>query len=485
MAALKALPLALGTLAVVVITVMATFDIIFAITLSQSSVPPSLRITSIVAAGLISVSVVLTSVLLGRQVRYRNGTPLGQQDHQQVYFLAGFGGVFAILSSVATALVLGMMQNQLPELPERMLGTLTKSMVLGGFVVWAVSLLLQTIFVICMILVPRKEFQRQIRRYSTTQVLQTMANQETSRAQDESYGSTQEKSHRGSSSTDSKYQPPSSGRSRSGSDTMTSIRTSLNSLVRPMDSKTKLISPKASRSLSLTSSHHESTGVVEDGFESWDYSSAVVETVVNVSPSCPRFLETIPASPTTSRSNSPGFPLDLEPPRTKRSRSHSPGGRIQRSYSPSTSVRESRRSRNISPTEIKESHIHPLFRSGSPTPPPAATPGTVVTAAPGAGQVISDRASIRSISSRSRLRSGSLPASPSPLIHSASMDSIRRTLALEEREEIAEEDGELETGSERTITPPIPQWIMEAGQRTSLGVYQTRKKSLAQAGNDI
>ena len=482
MSALKALPLALGTLAVAGTTVMVTFDIIFAITLAQSSASPSLRITSIVAAGLGAVTVALTAVLLGRQIRYRNGTPLGNQSHQHTYFLAGFGGIFAILSAVATALMLGMMQFRLSKLPERTLGTLTKIMVLGGFVVWAVSMLSQTMFVICMVLVPRKEFQRQIRRYSTTQALQTITDQETSRSQD--LRLTQEKSYRGSSSMDSKSSPPSSDRSRSGSATMTSIRTSLNSAVRPMNSKTKLISPKANRTSSLSSSHHEPTEAIEDGFDSWDYSGAVVETVVNISPSAPRFLETIPASPTTSRSNSPGFPLDLKPPHTIRSRSHSPSGRIPRSYSPSTSIREPRRSRNISPTESKESHIHPLFRTDSPIPPPAATPGTIVTAAPGAGQVISDRASIRSMSSRSRLRSGSLPASPSALVHSASMDSIGRSMTLKDREQIAEEDGEHETGSERSITPPIPQWIMEAGQRSSLGVYQTRKKRLVRTGDD-
>lgn len=36
-----------------------------------------------------------------------------------------------------------------------------------------------------------------------------------------------------------------------------------------------------------------------------------------------------------------------------------------------------------------EKHIHPLFRSGSLNPPPTAAPGTMVTAAPDAGQTIS------------------------------------------------------------------------------------------------
>lgn len=35
-----------------------------------------------------------------------------------------------------------------------------------------------------------------------------------------------------------------------------------------------------------------------------------------------------------------------------------------------------------------QSHIHPLFRSGSPGPPPVISPGTTVTAAPQAGQIV-------------------------------------------------------------------------------------------------
>ncbi|RMJ23482.1 hypothetical protein PHISP_05656 [Aspergillus sp. HF37] len=38
-----------------------------------------------------------------------------------------------------------------------------------------------------------------------------------------------------------------------------------------------------------------------------------------------------------------------------------------------------------------ENHIHPLFRSGSASPPPTPAPGTVVTASPVAGQTISAR----------------------------------------------------------------------------------------------
>ncbi|MCJ1275622.1 hypothetical protein MMC21_003425 [Puttea exsequens] len=65
-----------------------------------------------------------------------------------------------------------------------------------------------------------------------------------------------------------------------------------------------------------------------------------------------------------------------------------------------------------------EEHIHPLFRSSSPTPPPSASANTTVTAAPEAGQLINELM-------LKRMRSGSLPSCPSPLVRSQSTDDIR------------------------------------------------------------
>ncbi|PLB51827.1 hypothetical protein P170DRAFT_471753 [Aspergillus steynii IBT 23096] len=61
-------------------------------------------------------------------------------------------------------------------------------------------------------------------------------------------------------------------------------------------------------------------------------------------------------------------------------------------------------------TVADESHIHPLFRTDSPSPAPTPTPGTVVIASPAAGQIISVKTlnrvrstnSLRSHSTRSR-----------------------------------------------------------------------------------
>jgi hypothetical protein len=456
MGASRALPLMLGTVAAASGIANVTFDIIFAVTLSRTSSPASTRVTAIIASGVGSVAVAMSILLLIRQIRYRNGAHIQDFGHgrQHTYLLAGFAGVFGILSSVASATVLGIMRASISELPKRTIHSSTKDLIVGGFIVWAVTLVSQVLFVVCMVIIQRRDFQQQIRPYrAEDQTLSEM--QEASKPQAHS-----DHTYRGDSSMESRSPPSSSGRS--------SFRSSLTHVVRPITSKTKLINNKTPhRPTSLDSSCRDVVRrSVEDGFDSWDTSAVDAQSREAVesasSPTVPRFLETIPASPTTSRSASPGFPLDLEPPK-QRQRS--------RSYSPACSQRDLPKSRTTSPAESsREAHIHPLFRTDSPTPPPAATPGTMVTAAPGAGQLISDRASIRSI----RLRSGSLPSSP--IMHHESLDSIRQAMEKEDREKLEE------NGGERTLTPPIPDWILSAGSRSSMSGYNSRKKTQAGLG---
>ncbi|EEY16469.1 conserved hypothetical protein [Verticillium alfalfae VaMs.102] len=158
---------------------------------------------------------------------------------------------------------------------------------------------------------------------------------------------------------------------------------------------------------------------------------------------------------TVHPSTSPGFPLDLVPPPPVRRRS--------RSFSPA------RRPQSNSP-ELEgsgEANIHPLFRSDSPVPPPNVTPGTVVVASPNAGQVISDRKSVR------RMRSSSLANGQSPLSHQSSFEFLPSS-SVNEQDEV-EEQSEIESPSERKMTPPIPEWILTAGSRSSLTGYQSRK----------
>lgn len=275
--------------------------------------------------------------------------------------------------------------------------------------------------------------------------------------------------------------PPGSSAGRSTAETISSFRSSLSNVVRPISSKTRLLSQRGRRPASLDlPSFHEQTRTTEEGFDSWDTSAVDPQNRQTVlessSPPLGRFLETIPASPTTSRSPSPGTPLDfLEPPSRTRRRS--------RTLSPAPSrVSQAQRTAFTQHSTQSESHIHPLFRSDSPIPPPPiVTPGTVVVAAPNGGQILSDRQSIRSIKSLRRMRSGSLPGVPSPLSRQGSVESFHRkpdTHSPEIREEdeyLTPEETTPVLETERKMTPPIPDWILSAGSRTSLTTYHSRK----------
>ncbi|KAF5020675.1 hypothetical protein F66182_7289 [Fusarium sp. NRRL 66182] len=260
--------------------------------------------------------------------------------------------------------------------------------------------------------------------------------------------------------------PPSSigGRSRSG--TANSIKFPFPNTLRSTSSKTQLSSSEKRRPLSVESINYRSS---EDAFDTWDTSSVdthnrqvVMEATTPPQQAQPHFLETIPGSPTPSRTSSPDkdiFDMPLEPPRLRmRSRSYSPVPTPREQLTPQPSM--------------SELHIHPLFRSDSPTPPPMATPGTVVVASPNAGQVISQRQSVRS------LRAASNPVLPSPLSHRGSLE-IRKQ--RDEQESIREEQ-EAETdsvaSSERPLTPPIPEWVMGAGARSSWTDYNSRKTKI-------
>ncbi|KAK8114858.1 hypothetical protein PG999_006927 [Apiospora kogelbergensis] len=239
--------------------------------------------------------------------------------------------------------------------------------------------------------------------------------------------------------------PPGSSGGKSTAETMSSFRSSFSQAVRPISSKTRLLSSIAEEG---------------NGFDSWDTSAVDPQdrqTVFETSPPPPRFLETIPASPTTSRSPSPGTPLELElePPK--------PAARRSRSYSP-MARRQPTLTTHASTSEL---HIHPLFRTDSPEPP-RATPGTSIHAAEDAGKVITE-------SKLDRMRSGSLPSARSPL--SLSRTNSRESVLGKSPTPSSEKLSPPLADSERKMTPPLPEWILNAGSRTSLTEYQVRKQN--------
>lgn len=145
-----------------------------------------------------------------------------------------------------------------------------------------------------------------------------------------------------------------------------------------------------------------STSLEHESFDNWDTSNvntSLREALAPIIPTRGRALETIPGS----RPSSPGKPLEgpfqdaqdmsdspassiMERPTTALSHRHERPATAQSNYSKRTFIPPA--SPRAGSPDISESHIHPLFRSDSPTPPPAATPGTMVIAHTNGGQVM-------------------------------------------------------------------------------------------------
>lgn len=243
-----------------------------------------------------------------------------------------------------------------------------------------------------------------------------------------------------------------------------SPRSSMSQSIRSVPSRTRLGAIKEKQRLpSLDSNAYRPSG---DDHDNWDASSAYSRQ--DSSPTFPgfpkpRLLETIPASPIVPEGMN--LATDLQPPPPIRQRS--------RSYSP---VSRKPRSTTSSPTpscSTEELHIHPLFRSDSPTPPPMATPGTIVMASPDAGKVLPHRPSNQSLR---RLRSSSAASASSPLSRRTSFEAPSLKRPCDEQDSILEvdEEGE-ETETEEELQPPIPEFVMGAGSRSSLTRYNSKR----------
>ncbi|OCL14560.1 hypothetical protein AOQ84DRAFT_22589 [Glonium stellatum] len=245
---------------------------------------------------------------------------------------------------------------------------------------------------------------------------------------------------------------PSPTFSTTSSQSLKSWRESLQQVVRPVTSRTRLIG-RHSYARESKSSHSDVQSIdlasQPDGFDTWDTSSVdsqARDTIMQSAPCRGTILETIPGS----RPPSPAHALDGPFPLPASGRNSPALSLPPKIYADS--------SRPPSPA-LSEAHIHPLFRTDSPTPPPAATPGTVVTASPLSGQVITCPAR-----PYSRMRSNSRTASPSPLINSQGFHgSSSRTPSPPSRE----------------MTPPIPDFILTSSPRSSYGGgHAPRKISL-------
>ncbi|KAF2734152.1 hypothetical protein EJ04DRAFT_249428 [Polyplosphaeria fusca] len=237
---------------------------------------------------------------------------------------------------------------------------------------------------------------------------------------------------------------PSPTFSTRSSQSLKSWRDSLQHVVRPVTSRTKLIHrPSFNRDAHSIYSDGQSSNLSQsDGFETWDTSDAVLS-----GPSRGTVLEPIPGS----RPPSPADALDGPFPEPDTDTDLVPPPKMI----PDTS-------RPPSPAMGGEAHIHPLFRTESPTPPPAATPGTSIVASPLSSQMITCPPR-----PYSRMRSNSRAGSPSPLVHSQSYHS---------RATSPQSSSRSPSPPSREMTPPIPDFVLNSSPRSSMSGRNSKRK---------
>ncbi|KAH0536217.1 hypothetical protein FGG08_006899 [Glutinoglossum americanum] len=186
-------------------------------------------------------------------------------------------------------------------------------------------------------------------------------------------------------------------RSATPSEAKRTLRSSLSSVVRPVISRTRL----ATRDSTSLDGGSGDDVPEHDGFDSWDTSGVGSQARQAVLISSLADVEHFSKG------------IELEPIPGSR-----PGSQIFWSCHHSESDSDSQKPRGSgladSPPRslsqsIREAHIHPLFRSDSPTPPPTASPGTVVRASPLGGQIFTG--SIRTLK-----RPGASASNASPLV---------------------------------------------------------------------
>ncbi|MCJ1378723.1 hypothetical protein MMC17_001822 [Xylographa soralifera] len=477
----------------------------------------SICILAIAAACLQAASVIVLMYLLCRTVREASYTrghsrEKSRRARQNADTLLGLG--LSVLAGAASVGTFVWTKVLLPDLSELFLGQKASVILACSLILWILSAISQLIYYI-MLLIRRTQ-----PTLSALSAPIPLADDPLDPANDTRPGT----------SHTLRASPPASPRI---SPKRSSLRSSLTIAIRPTSSKTKLVSCQPSYPTSITTTRAST----DSAFDSWDTSSIspqMRETVLRSSPALPRNpLSPIPGSRSPSPAKALEGPFLPSPPQTRpstsRSQPSSPPPSFNNSYftqqlllsshsqptspavdSPATffsfhnfsrpsvlrgrssteSIHHIARARSASanahPGIANEDHIHPLFRSNSPTPPPSATPGTIVTAAPGSftGLLIHERM-VR------RMRSGSLPTSPSPLAvgtgyffpedmpvrsPSEGMDDGARPTGDDCTEEDDNEEmrRKIEEGMGRKMTPPIPDFILSVA-RSDSNTYGRRK----------
>lgn len=285
---------------------------------------------------------------------------------------------------------------------------------------------------------------------------------------------------------------------------------SVTHFIRPSASKSRLASPRNDSlytpkdSASIISEQKSDPVHQEDGFEVWAV-DCLDEADLDSPTQDQRRLETIPGS----RPPSPAHPLDgpfpeelapeeiplpdsplgdqpdslLPIPAIYTPAIPNPSSLLLPPFAPISSLsahRTTGRPSDLTITSHNQSHIHPLFRTNSPTPPPTVSAGTIVTGSHWGGQVVTPTDMEFPIPARGRKNStlsawensgsrsnGSRPCSPNLSIRPGSARSSSRPGSVKGVRTLgpllrSASHGDLKSGYdyglvERTPTPPMPE----------------------------
>ena len=363
--------------------------------------------------------------------------PRAGQDERRLRFVVALGIVPSIVAGSVVGAALVWSKSSVAEHPGKILGPKRATCLTVGIVSWAVAILTQAIFYFGLLRtgMGTKKVQYLDNTDEVQIYPQMMEN-------NQAPNSTAESTPTQALPT-SNFSPP----SWMVSEETSSLPSSQSLIQRPANSKPRLLirqhsfPRQSNRFLYHPAPERWSHS---EGFDSWDTSEVaphIRETILQSSPvTRGKPLEPIPGS----RSPSPAKALE-GPFYPETESSSMPTSPLQQPTYARTSSRQQFKGLDISlyrqgrstsaPTSPlpqpgysvsgsgpraapSEAHIHPLFRTCSPTPPPTASSNTVLTAAPEAGQIMSGRVV-------QRMRSGSLPPRTTALKRSDSFDSYR------------------------------------------------------------
>lgn len=357
------------------------------------------------------------------------------QEEKRRFLVVALGVVPSIVAGSVVGGALVWSKSSVAEHPGKILGSKRATCLTVGIVSWAVAILTQATFYFSL-----------LRTGTCTKKVQYLDNHDEVQVYPPTMENNQA-SHSTAQSTKTQALPisNSSPASLMVSEGTSSLRSSLSLIQRPATSKPRLLIRQQSfprQSNRFLDHPAPEPSSQSEGFDSWDTSEVaphIRETILQSSPvTRGKPLEPIPGSrspspakalegpfyPETESSSLPTSPLEQLTYSRTRSRRPLKGINIslyrqgQSASAPASPLPQPGYSMPGSSQRAapNEAHIHPLFRTCSPIPPPTASSNTVLTAAPEAGQIMSGRVV-------QRMRSGSLPSRTTALKRGDSFDS--------------------------------------------------------------